>query len=202
MRKTLLAWLAAASLASTLHCAPAHSETAPEAWVVAGIRLGDNFEQLFEKFDKSKAMVEARGYVIADGVETSRQIWFYKEGAQDSAPDVIERYDFQIRDGQVFLAGEADGNKRLTQLRFKQTAEGAGAERLQMLTDRYGPPRKESGGTYIWGCESSSGPCLEGEPSDWALEVRLRHQDAMSAWVSEYRTQLSAAKGESSASQF
>lgn len=203
MHKIMLVLTAAAAAVLTLSSPHLRAEAnPPQSWVVAGVRLGDDFEKLFETFDKSKAMVEAKGYYSADGVETSKRIWFYKEGAQDPVPDVIERYKFQIRDGQVFVTGEADGNKRITYLRFKQTAEGSGAERLKMLTDRYGPASKESAGTHAWGCASTGKPCLEGEPNDWSLEVRLRHADAMNAWVSQYRTDLSAAKGESNESKF
>ena len=190
-------------------CQSAHDDAMKEsvdtdlsAWVIAGVTLGDDFEKLFETFDKSKAMVEAEGYLAEHKLESSRRLWFYKEGAQEAAPDVISQYSFQIRDGQVFVQGEADGEKKITELLFRQTSDGSGAECLAMLKERYGEPRKESGGTYIWGCETSQGPCLEGEPTDWSLEVRIRHADAMDAWMKKYRTMLSEAKGESSESKF
>jgi len=171
-------------------------------WVVAGVKLGDNYEKLFETFDKSKAMIETRGFVQQYGIVTTRQIWFYQQGAKDAPVDVIEKYEFQIRDGQVYVEGEADGEGRITEILFRQRSEGSAEARLKMLTDRYGPARKESAGTYTWGCETSLGPCLEGEPMAHMLEVRIRHSQAMMDWQSKFRTKVSAAKGESSESKF
>ncbi|MFN3231668.1 MAG: hypothetical protein ACE363_05860 [Alphaproteobacteria bacterium] len=180
----------------------AGSDTDPSSWVLAGVSLGDDFNKLFDTFDKSKAMVEAKGYYKEDGVETSKRIWFYKEGEQDAEPDVISEYSFQIRDGQVFIQGEADGKKRITHLLFRQRAEKPAAERREMVVGRYGEPRTESAGMLEWGCESAQLPCLQADPKDHMLEVRMRHSEAMNAWQSTYRTMMSEAKGESTESMF
>lgn len=171
-------------------------------WKVAGAGLGDDFNALFETFDKSKAMVEAKGYFAEDDIETSRRLWFYAEGEQEAPPQIVEQYSFMIRDGKTFVQGEADGQQRITFLLFRDRNEGDGDARRQMLIDRYGEPRTESGGTLEWGCESSSGPCLQAEPSQWSLEVRMRNTDAMTAWTSEYDRLVAEARGESTESRF
>ncbi len=180
----------------------AGSDTDMSTWKVAGVGLGDDFNKLFDTFDKSKAMVEAKGYYESDGVETSKRIWFYKEGESDPEPDVIKEYSFQIRDGKTFIQGDADGKKRITHILFRDTNEVDAAQRRAMVVERYGEPRTQSGDVLEWGCESSSGPCLQAEPGQWRLEVRIRNADAMSAWVSEYNKLLSEAKGENTKNMF
>jgi len=185
-----------------LFASAANAQASPENWIVAGVTLGDNYEDLFKTFDKSKAIIETKGFSTEHNIETSRQIWFYKEGAKDKPVDVIRQYHFQIRDGQVYITGEADGEGRITFMRFRQKAEGSGEARLAQLTDRYGPFRQNLSGTYQWGCEELYAPCLEGEPSDYQLQVTMRHKAAELEWNSKYRTMMSAAKGESTQDRF
>lgn len=195
------------ALGAAMLWAPASAQSTglenwPENRKVAGVGLGDNYEKLFETFDKSKSIIETHGYSKKHGVETSTRIWFYKEGAQEEPVDVIEKYDFQIRDGQVYITGEADGEGRIFFLMFRQTAEGSGSARLAQMTQRYGRYDKDISGTYQWGCETPQSPCLEGEPSDYRMQVTMSNYGHKNAWNSKFRTMMSAAKGESTADRF
>lgn len=189
--------VAAAALAAAPVCAQDTSK-----WIVSGVTLGDHYEKLFETYDKSKAMITTFGYSLQYKSETSRRIWFYQQGAEEEPVDIISKYNFQISDGNTYISGEADGEGRITQMLFRLRSEGNAAERLKLLTDRYGPYARESVGNYVWGCTTAFGPCLEGEPDQWKLEVRMQHSQKMADWQSRYRDMVAQTRGDTGTSRF